>query len=465
MTSACRSWLQRGRCRKSSAAAGLLVEPDDSEGTGGGDAQRPRRSGVARADADARACARAARLLLGRRRAPAATRPIGCASAPAESRVTRPLAHRHRRARAARRTTGVGRYLGELLRRWTARSDAAARRFILYTPEPLPLALPPGTAEHRVVGTRHGHVVGADPPAPRRAARSARRVLRARLHRAARRRRAAGGDDPRHLVRRPPRVVSPARGLRGAGSSRRARAAAASVVFTDSEFSRAELETRLRDCARHGSASFRRASRSDSDGRIGLSVGIRDSIASRWCCSSVALQPPAAARPHRRVRARRRTTCRDARLVIVGDNRTWPPRIWPPSPQPRRRRTVEVRQLRPRSRAGRALRARVGVRVPLGVRRLRPDPARSAGRRRADRRARHAGRARGLRRRRARTCQRARSSQRHCGERSGRILLADPRRAADADAGATLARGAWRATPGTRAAADTLSALEGDRRG
>ena len=34
-------------------------------------------------------------------------------------------------------TTGVGRYLGELLRRWTAGDDSARRRFALYTPEPL----------------------------------------------------------------------------------------------------------------------------------------------------------------------------------------------------------------------------------------------------------------------------------------------------------------------------------------
>ena len=33
--------------------------------------------------------------------------------------------------------TGVGRYLGELLRRWTARTDANTREFILYSPEPL----------------------------------------------------------------------------------------------------------------------------------------------------------------------------------------------------------------------------------------------------------------------------------------------------------------------------------------
>lgn len=33
--------------------------------------------------------------------------------------------------------TGVGRYLGELLRRWTSRPDAGTRRFVLYSPEPL----------------------------------------------------------------------------------------------------------------------------------------------------------------------------------------------------------------------------------------------------------------------------------------------------------------------------------------
>ena len=57
-------------------------------------------------------------------------------------------------------------------------------------------------------------------------------------------------------------------------------------------------------------------------------------------------------------------------------------------------------QLRRRDELARSLRARVRVRVPVRVRGLRPDAARGAGRRRADRRARHAGRARGLRRRR-----------------------------------------------------------------
>jgi glycosyltransferase involved in cell wall biosynthesis len=47
--------------------------------------------------------------------------------------------------------TGVGRYLGELLRRWTARPDASARRFVLYAPEAIPLAFPPGTVELRII--------------------------------------------------------------------------------------------------------------------------------------------------------------------------------------------------------------------------------------------------------------------------------------------------------------------------
>ena len=55
--------------------------------------------------------------------------------------------------------TGVGRYLGELLRRWVQRPDAAAREFVLYTPEPLPFlaTVPPGArVRERVVGSGRG---------------------------------------------------------------------------------------------------------------------------------------------------------------------------------------------------------------------------------------------------------------------------------------------------------------------
>jgi glycosyltransferase involved in cell wall biosynthesis len=45
--------------------------------------------------------------------------------------------------------TGTGRYLGELVTRWAARPDAAARELILYSPEPLPI-LPALAASARV---------------------------------------------------------------------------------------------------------------------------------------------------------------------------------------------------------------------------------------------------------------------------------------------------------------------------
>jgi glycosyltransferase involved in cell wall biosynthesis len=50
-------------------------------------------------------------------------------------------------------TTGVGRYLGELLRRWVQRHDADQRTLILYTPEPLPFVrtLASGVRLHEVV--------------------------------------------------------------------------------------------------------------------------------------------------------------------------------------------------------------------------------------------------------------------------------------------------------------------------
>lgn len=39
-------------------------------------------------------------------------------------------------------TTGVGRYLGELMMRWTARPDADRREFLVYTPAPLSIGWP-----------------------------------------------------------------------------------------------------------------------------------------------------------------------------------------------------------------------------------------------------------------------------------------------------------------------------------
>ncbi len=52
-------------------------------------------------------------------------------------------------------TTGVGRYLGELLLRWTRRRDAAQRRLILYAPEALSVPFG-GAVDVRVVGSGRG---------------------------------------------------------------------------------------------------------------------------------------------------------------------------------------------------------------------------------------------------------------------------------------------------------------------
>ena len=68
--------------------------------------------------------------------------------------------------------TGVGRYLGELLRRWTARADAATRRLVLYTPEPLPFVRTVPDTRGRAGGGRRKRprdLVGADASPARRA--------------------------------------------------------------------------------------------------------------------------------------------------------------------------------------------------------------------------------------------------------------------------------------------------------
>jgi glycosyltransferase involved in cell wall biosynthesis len=144
-------------------------------------------------------------------------------------------------------TTGVGRYLGELLRRWTARTDAACRRFVLYTPEPLQLPLPPGTTEERVIGEGAGrgtwweqtHLrrsVRRDPLdvffAPAYTAPLGTRVpLAVTIH------------DISFVAH--PEWFRAREGFRRRWLTRRASHAAA-VVFTDSEFSRSEIDARLR---------------------------------------------------------------------------------------------------------------------------------------------------------------------------------------------------------------------------
>ncbi len=140
--------------------------------------------------------------------------------------------------------TGVGRYLGELLLRWTRRRDAGRRRLILYTPEPLPLALPPSTVDYRVVGAGRGtwweqtelrRAVRRDRPdiffAPAYTAPLALGIpLAVTIH------------DISFLAH--PEWFRAREGLRRRWLTART-AEAASVIFTDSEFSRREIESRL----------------------------------------------------------------------------------------------------------------------------------------------------------------------------------------------------------------------------
>ena len=143
--------------------------------------------------------------------------------------------------------TGVGRYLGELLRRWAVRPDAASRRFVLYTPEPLPFVRTvPATANVRevVAGSGRGtwweqthlrRAVRADPPDVFFAgAYTAPLALGVPL--------AVTIHDVSFAAR--PEWFRPREGARRRLLTRQA-ARAAEIVFTDSMFSRREIMERL----------------------------------------------------------------------------------------------------------------------------------------------------------------------------------------------------------------------------
>ncbi|HVD90737.1 MAG TPA: glycosyltransferase, partial [Vicinamibacterales bacterium] len=143
--------------------------------------------------------------------------------------------------------TGVGRYLGELLRRWVVRPDAASRRLVLYTPEPLPFVQrAPASANMRevVAGSGRGtwweqthlrRAVRADPPDVFfAAAYTAPLALGVPL--------AVTIHDVSFAAR--PEWFRPPEGARRRLLTRQA-ARAAEVVFTDSMFSRGEIMERL----------------------------------------------------------------------------------------------------------------------------------------------------------------------------------------------------------------------------
>jgi glycosyltransferase involved in cell wall biosynthesis len=212
-------------------------------------------------------------------------------------------------------TTGVGRYLGELMLRWTARSDAGARTFLLYAPDALPLPLPAGTVEVRIVGSGTGtwweqtalrRAVAADRPhvffAPAYTAPLGLAMpLAVTIH------------DISFVAH--PEWFRKREGMRRRFLTRRA-AGRAAVVFTDSQFSRREIEERL----------------SVDPGRIRV---IPPGVTARARGDALSRRTPmvlfvGSLFNRRRIPdliaafARATTSLPAARLVIVGDDRTWP---------------------------------------------------------------------------------------------------------------------------------------------
>jgi glycosyltransferase involved in cell wall biosynthesis len=214
--------------------------------------------------------------------------------------------------------TGVGRYLGELLTRWADRADARQRRFVLYAPAPVPLRLPPTAVETRVVAGR-GRGTWWEQTALRAAVcRDPLDVFFAPAYTAP-----LGIPVPLAVTIHDvsfvahPEWFRPREGLRRRWLTRHA-ANAAAVIFTDSEFSRIEIENRLRVPPARirvipPGVSPRHRTETSFVRREPL-VLYAGSIFNRRRLPHLieAFAVAAAGIP-------------SARLVIVGDNRTWPP--------------------------------------------------------------------------------------------------------------------------------------------
>src|SRR5262245_34491573 len=233
------------------------------------------------------------------------------------------------------------------------------------------------------------HVVGAE-LAPLGGARGPpRRLLRAGLHRPAPDRNPARRDDPRPVVLRASGLVPAARGAPapaadprgGAGGGPRADGLGV-------------LAERNRNVPRHRThppagdpARYSGADRSPARRRARADGALR----------RIALQPAAAAGSDRRLCAcRTRAFRREARHRR---RRSHLPAAGPPRRRGGRGRVGahRVPALRRRRGASPAVRRSGGVRLPVGIRRLRDDAARGALGRGADRPPRHRGRARDLR--------------------------------------------------------------------
>jgi glycosyltransferase involved in cell wall biosynthesis len=215
--------------------------------------------------------------------------------------------------------TGVGRYLGELLKRWTARADRDRRRFLLYAPGPLPLDLPPDAAEVRIIGAkRGGRGTWWEQTWLGRAVRTDRlNVFFAPAYTAP-----LGTSVPLAVTIHDisfvahPEWFRAGEGLRRRWLTRRA-AASAAVIFTDSQFSRRELEHHFRT----DSSRIRvippgvtpRAPAAGSGAREPLVLFVGSLFNRRRLPDLIEAFAVATA------------SLPKSRLVIVGDDRTWPP--------------------------------------------------------------------------------------------------------------------------------------------
>ncbi len=216
--------------------------------------------------------------------------------------------------------TGVGRYLGELLRRWTVRPDAESRRFILYAPEALPLPLPAAAAAVRTGGRGRG--TWWEQTWLRRGVRTDRPdVLFAPAYTAP-----LGLDVPLALTIHDlsffahPEWFRVREGLRRRLLTRSA-ANRARVILTDSEFSKEEIESHLQVPASRirvippGLAP--RFVAGDDRPRRPLVLFVGSLFNRRHIPDLIAAF----------ARVLRDTP--DAQLAIVGDDRTWPPQNLP----------------------------------------------------------------------------------------------------------------------------------------
>ena len=212
-------------------------------------------------------------------------------------------------------TTGVGRYLGELVTRWAARPDAGRRRFVLYSPEPLTIAVAE-TIERRVLPGGRG--TWWEQTQLRRAVRSeALDVFFAPAYTAP-----LGTPMPLAVTIHDvsfsahPEWFRAREGVRRRWLTRHA-AHRAAVVFTDSEFSKREIVRRLGvEDAKvtvifPGITSRAQAALGRERQRIVLFVG---SLFNRRRLPDLIA-----------AFARATVDLPDARLVIVGDDRTYPP--------------------------------------------------------------------------------------------------------------------------------------------